>query len=151
MKRMDFGYAPIYGKFYCVDATKFSVTGTSAVPLPTSDAAIANKAYVDQEVANEVFAYTHKLVNSDYTLLEFDHIIGVDTSTAPVTITLPLISGLGLKRYVITDEGGNASTNKITVAPTPTDTINGAASTEIVVGYNSITVYNNGASGWFLS
>lgn len=93
--------------------------------------------------------YTHTAVASNYTVTFEDDIIGVDTSNNPVTITLPEIQDIGGKIYIITDEGGNAGINNITVETTGSDLILGETEVIINSDYNSITLYNNGTN-WFL-
>jgi hypothetical protein len=97
--------------------------------------------------------YEYTLVNAaSYTLLDTDEFIGVTyTSTGSVALTLPIISGVGLKRYYVTDEGGNAGTFDITITSNVADTINGAADYVISSNYNSISLYNNGGTGWFIA
>jgi hypothetical protein len=88
---------------------------------------------------------------STYTLTENDEFVGVIyTATGTVTITLPLISSVGKIKYYITDEGGNSTTNNITIVPTGADTIIGDTSLIINGNYTSVSLYNNGVSGWFI-
>lgn len=92
---------------------------------------------------------------SPYAVLPADEIVGVDTTTAAVTVTLPQISAIGggnnYRKYYIVDEGGNATVNNITVATTGGNTINKNASPMIMaVGHMSITLYSDGASNWVI-
>ena len=94
-------------------------------------------------------------LESPYTILATDEIIGVDTTNAAVTITLPQISTIGgtnnYKKYHIVDEGGNSSINNITVNTTGGNTINKIASPMLInVDHTSITLYNNGVSNWII-
>ena len=60
------------------------------------------------------YVYNHTSVtSSEYSALITDEIIGVSVES---TITLPLISEIGKKKYTITDEGGSASTKNITIS-----------------------------------
>lgn len=87
-----------------------------------------------------------------YTLTGNDYCVGVvHTLTAPVTLTLPEISSVGQKRYVIKDEGGNASLNIITLDISGSDTIDGLSSTIINTNYGVLALYNNGSTGWFIA
>lgn len=98
--------------------------------------------------------YTRVEVNSPtYTLGALETIIGVKyTTTGPPTITLPLISTLpyGRKRYVIVDEGGNASMNGITIETTLPNQIVGGNSVVLMGNYNSMTVYSDEGNDWFI-
>jgi hypothetical protein len=64
---------------------------------------------------------------SAYTVLATDQTLSVTTSQA-VTITLPLASSVVAKEFAIGDAtGAGAATNKITIAMTSPDTLNGLA------------------------
>jgi hypothetical protein len=78
------------------------------------------------------------------------HFIGVDTTVQPVTITLPKGANISSgKLLVIKDEGGNASTNPITVTTSDGTKIDGNGGVSLVADYASISVYYNG-SGWHI-
>lgn len=86
-----------------------------------------------------------------YTVLSSDEFIGVAYSaTGTTTVSLPQISSIGLKRYYITDTGGNASMNNITIDTTGGDTIIGNTSVIVSGNYDSISLYNDGLTGWFI-
>jgi|694.fasta_scaffold01586_2 hypothetical protein len=92
-----------------------------------------------------------EVTGTSYTAGSTDDIIGVvtvSTPSTPVTVTLPVISGY--KQYHIIDEGGYASINTITINPGSGNTINGLSSTTITADYNSLSIYNNGSSQWFI-
>ena len=101
--------------------------------------------------------YSRTLVAATtYTILATDDIIAVThTPTAPVTVSLPEISTLGtsgnLKKYIIKDEGGNATANNITIDIGGSDTIDGASSQVINANYNSLSIYSDGGTAWFIS
>ena len=88
-----------------------------------------------------------------YAVLASDDILAVlYTPTGLVTLNLPPIAGLGgPKRYTIVDEGGAAFVHPITVAAAGGDTIIGLPSVAIENNYNSIRIYHDGASGWFIA
>ena len=98
--------------------------------------------------------YAHTRVITDYQATVSDEYIGVDTSIMAITITLPEISTLGTpnnhKLYTITDEGGNALANNITIATSGGDTIIGQPSVVLNDNYNSISIYSDGTTEWFL-
>ena len=90
--------------------------------------------------------------STTYTLTSADYAVGVvHTSTAAVTLTLPEISTIGQKKYLIKDEGGNAGTNTITINVSGSDTIDGASSQTISINYGVMALYNNGSTGWFVA
>ncbi len=87
-----------------------------------------------------------------YTILATDRTIGViHTPTAAVTLTLPLASAFPAG-YPITikDEGGNATANNITIDRAGADTIDGATSQTINTDYDSMVIYSDGGTGWFI-
>lgn len=89
-----------------------------------------------------------------YTATQDDDVIAVvHTATAGVTITLPEIStlqGSKVMKLVVVDEGGNAEVNNITITPSGSDTISGQANFLIDLDYNTVSLYSNGTSAWFV-
>ena len=81
----------------------------------------------------------------------FGWIIGVTSTAAARTITLPLANSVPAGwQTTIKDESGGALTNNITIARAGSDTIDGAASNVIALNYGSRTLYSDGVSKWFL-
>lgn len=82
----------------------------------------------------------------------------VNTSSAPITVTLPLISSLdGLKKrsLYIVDVGGALSKNPLRLVTAAPDTIAGDTTVEIVVDYTGVHLLSNanvapGAAGKWL-
>lgn len=114
-------------------------------------------------VVNELFAqyisaicidYKRVEVNSpSYAISSGDDIIGVKyTTTGTPTITLPLISSLphNRKKFIIIDEGGKASINGIIISTTAPDKIVGGGNVMLKGDYNSLTVYSDETSEWFI-
>jgi hypothetical protein len=94
----------------------------------------------------------YKVVAATYSIGINDHVVGVDyTSTAPVTLTLPLISSAGKIKLIIKDEGYGSAANKITINRSGSDTI-GDGETQIILKKNGIAIslYNDGTSKWFI-
>jgi len=77
-----------------------------------------------------------------------DYLIGVTSTAAARTITLPTAVGSAGKVYIVKDESGGAATNNITIATTSSQTIDGAASGTISTNYGLSKVYSDGAN-WF--
>lgn len=89
------------------------------------------------------------VITGTYTIMTTDQIIAVTyTSTGAVTLTLP--PATNTIRIVIADEGGNAGTNNITINPDGSDTIIGESSIIINDDYNSLSLYSDGTSKWFI-
>lgn len=100
--------------------------------------------------------YKRTVVNSSpYTVLESDDILAVFPLTATIQINLPLINSLTTpnkyKRYTIVDEGGNSANNPIYVVAASGNSIIGTDSVAVNQNYNSINVYTDGVSKWFLN
>lgn len=85
----------------------------------------------------------HTPVTGDYTITATDHHIGVDNAN-PTTITLPAAS-VGTVEFIITDEGGNATTHPITIQGTVSGTVNPV----LDVNYTSVSIYSNGTNYYF--
>ena len=84
---------------------------------------------------------------TDYTVQTEDYIIGVTSTAAARTITLPNSGISAGHTYVIKDESGAAGTNNINVVVSGgTKTVDGVTSYPINVNYGSITVYYNGTN-----
>jgi hypothetical protein len=99
--------------------------------------------------------YTIKSVSSTpYTILNTEQHIEIDSSTLAITLTLPEISAIDTandyKIYIITDTGGNSTTNNITINRSGSDTINGETSMVLNVNYSSVTLKSNGTNKWYL-
>jgi hypothetical protein len=105
----------------------------------------------------------------DYSILQSDQIVDVDTTLAVVAVTLPdpaVIAATntfgpvpgpggfagptsGSQIFVVGDEGGAAGTNAITIKRFGAEKINGvAADITITVPYGRVTLYSNGTD-WF--
>lgn len=76
-----------------------------------------------------------------YTVSQYDEIVEVDATSAPVTVRLPLI-GLTGKRYTIRKK--DSSANAVTVAPQSGETANGSGTFSLATQYKTVTVYDNG-------
>ena len=86
---------------------------------------------------------------TNYTVLTSDHLVAVTDTSAARTITLPdgATAGLGAE-FTITDEGGQAGANNITVQRAGSDTFGGGGTSVLVdCSRCSLTVYWSG-SNW---
>lgn len=75
-------------------------------------------------------------------------IVGVDSSTYAITVTLQSSSVANGKIYIINDEGGNAGANNITIATEGSETIDGNATATISSNHGTLRVYSDGTN-WF--
>lgn len=96
-------------------------------------------------------SYTFITVSSSpYTVLNTDNVIGIDTSSIAITITLPAISSCGKKQYIIADTAGDASGQNITINANVADLINGSVSYVLQGDYNSATLVNDDGTNWII-
>ena len=79
-----------------------------------------------------------------YSILATDHVIGVTSTAAPRTLTLPASGRVAGMTFVIKDESGGAATNNITVQGNGAN-IDGAASHVINTNYGFVALYWTGA------
>jgi len=88
----------------------------------------------------------------NYTVTTSDYIVGVDTTSSPVTLTFPAAAAaLDGQVWLIKDEGGSASSNKITITGSDnSNTIEGQNSIVLESNNASIHIYCDGATKYFV-
>ena len=85
-----------------------------------------------------------------YTILVSDYYLGVDSTSNPITLTLPAASAATEgQTFAVKDESGQAGSNNITLARSGGDTIDGDVSQLIESPYGSVMLYTDGAN-WFV-
>ena len=87
-------------------------------------------------------------VSSATSVTDTDYIIGVDTSSAAVTVTIPSGQVSAGRVIIINDEGGSAGTNNITVATGGSETVDGSATGTISSNNGTLALYSDG-SNWY--
>ena len=87
-------------------------------------------------------------VQTDYVVTDGDYYIGVTSTEAPATVTLPAAAGREGRVYIIKDESGEAATRPITVKAQAGETIDGAETMTISTNYGVLRVVSSGTS-WF--
>lgn len=99
---------------------------------------------------NSGFRQKRTATATNYTVLQTDSIIGVTSTAAARTITLPSAVTVGAgTQYIIKDESGGAATNNISIASVSSQTFDGAASPLVInANYGSKRIYSDG-SNWF--
>lgn len=102
-------------------------------------------------VENRLMKMGRSAQAGNYTILITDPTyIGVTSTAAPRTITLPAASAVPAgKTFTVKDESGAAVTNNITVSRAGSDTIDGATTKVINTNYGGVTLYSDGVSKWF--
>lgn len=87
--------------------------------------------------------------DSPYSVLDVDHIILVDTSTAVVTVNLPAVASSEGREIIVKDKTGDAATYNVTIDGNAAENIDGAATLTLVTAYQSITLYCDGTE-WLI-
>ena len=90
--------------------------------------------------------------SANYLAASTDDYIGCNTTGGAFTISLPSAATVANgKKLIIKDEGGNATTNHLSITPNGTNTIDGSNSTTLLsVNFESLTLVCNGADSWFI-
>ncbi len=88
----------------------------------------------------------------NYSVTTSDYIVGVDTTSSPVTLTFPAAAtALDGQVWLIKDEGGNALSNKITITGSEnSNTIDGQNSIVLESPFASVHIYCDGATKYFV-
>lgn len=84
---------------------------------------------------------------SSRTLSYDDHVVLVDTTSAPITLTLPTAVGITGRVYFIKRTSGGKS--MATIATTSSQTIDGASNYYLPAQYHSICLMSDGAN-WMI-
>lgn len=95
-----------------------------------------------------LFGLKRTATAASYTALASDELIGVTSTAAARTITLPTAASMSGRTLVVKDESGGAAVNNITVDGNGAETIDGAANIVIATNYGAVTIYSTG-SAWF--
>lgn len=127
-------------------------TGTNYTLITTSST-VATWQPTSSIIDSYNYVYIVSLTNpTAYNALTTDNMIGVDSSSGVMNITLPQINTVtgGRKVYHISDEAGNANNGnkKINIIPSGGDTINLGASVSISNSQGSISIYSNTTNNW---
>jgi hypothetical protein len=144
--------APTYGFVGSSTITTASTVAISGAPVAGTNATITNSYALNIE-SGVTRLNGGQVVKRTATAVSVaagvdDYIIGVTSTAAARTITLPTAVNVTGRVYIVKDESGGAATNNITVDCTGGQTINGAATNVINTNYGSVTVYSDGAN-WF--
>ena len=103
--------------------------------LPASNTILGTGMLIEQYVQTGV----------SYQVLNTDAIIGVSSTAAPRTITMPASSLVTGQRWTIKDESGGAAANNITVSGNGKN-IDGAATYVINTNFGAVDIYYSGSN-----
>ena len=95
----------------------------------------------------------YQVNNVNYSIQESDYIIGVNSTTSPVVLTLPSIASLTLKHkmFFIKDEKLSAHLNNISIVRSGSDLFEDGSTTLLInASGTSIHLYSDGTSKWYL-
>lgn len=87
-------------------------------------------------------------VQTDYTLTDTDHYVGISDTAALRTVTLPAAAGREGRQYIIKDESGGAGIRPITVKAQTGETIDGSRTMAISTNYGVLRLISSGKN-WF--
>jgi hypothetical protein len=100
---------------------------------------------------NGAIVYGNVLISNSYNVLSTDYLIGVNTTSATASITLPSTTTTTAGRtMIIKDETGNASTNPIHVSASSGETIDGLSVFTIDSDHGAIIIYCT-STGWHVA
>lgn len=89
------------------------------------------------------------IADANHTILDSEYLIGYTSITVTRTVALPTAVGREGQTFVVKDESGSVTgAIKITIDPNGAETIDGAATFDIIVAYGAIEFYSDGAN-WF--
>ena len=126
------------------------LTGTEQVPLNQSGVTLRA---TTQDIA-DLAASPSKVfttITNNYTVLQTDDVVLVDSTTNSITITLQLAATRGQKPLVIKNIAGNTDNNPVTVQRSGADTIE--TDTEVIVqGIDlfSLDLQSDGVNAYYI-
>lgn len=89
-----------------------------------------------------------RAVDASYAMVKGDELIGVTSTSAARTITLPPASQMKERAVTIKDESGACNINNITVDGYGSETIEGSATLVMSTAYQTARLYSTGMA-WF--
>lgn len=103
------------------------------------------------KVENAYYSLRRTSVTGSYNVKLNDHLLGVDTNSTELTLTLPSAS-LGTQTFIIKDEGNNFSGNQVTIVSEDPEDLFEDDQDELILTANnsSITIYSNGINKYFI-
>ena len=139
--------------FSLIPFTAKSMIASNEGPTPPNE----DKAYIVAQRPNprdflfevEKMNFAYREVTAATTATAADRVIGVNTTSGAVTVTLPTAASVR-SGFVLTikDIGAATETNPITVARSGSDTIDGATSITLYAQYSAATLISNGSNAW---
>ena len=88
-------------------------------------------------------------MTTDYTVTPADYTILCDTTSGPLTVTLPVAGGSS-NGHIYNVKKIDSTANAVTIAADGAETIDGNISISIAVQWTCLTVQSNGTD-WFIT
>ena len=127
--------------------TAGQVLGITAVNTPS------NRFYtLDWKTPTSSAAYGYTTYSANATLTTTEAIVGVNTSSGAVTLTLPAANSVPAGKFYIINNESSPTGNTLTINRAGTDLIDGGTSTSILgtlIGSSGATIYSNGVNAWY--
>jgi hypothetical protein len=102
-------------------------------------------------VVNGGLTFSRRYSTQSITASTNDFYIGMNSTNAPLSVTLPSADLLGNgQAYVVKDEGGASNTNNITISASGSQTIDGSNSIVLESPYASVQLYCNGNDKFYI-
>jgi len=99
--------------------------------------------------SSTALGYPTKSVTTDYTVTPADYTILCDTTSGPLTVTLPVAGGSS-NGHIYNVKKIDSTANAVTIAADGAETIDGNISISIAVQWTCLTVQSNGTD-WFIT
>lgn len=126
------------------------VTGSGRVGIGTTSPTHALTTAGSTHLSGGLVHKRTAVTSATYSIQLSDYYVGVNTTSNPITLTVPAAStAVEGQTFAVKDEGGQAGTNKITLARSGGDTIDGDVSQLIESPYGAVMLYTDGAN-WFV-
>tara|TARA_R100000808_G_C2136607_1_gene144890 strand:- start:124 stop:1146 length:1023 start_codon:yes stop_codon:yes gene_type:complete len=122
-----------------------SFTGSAKLTFDSTTLAVKARSHLSGGVS-----FKRTKVTTSYSITTSDYYLGVDTTSSPVTLTIPAASTVTEgQTFVVKDEGGNTAANAITLSCSAAETMDGLTTTTITSPYGSVSMYTDGTN-WFI-
>ncbi len=121
----------------------FYINNGSGIAVPLTDNGLLNVITTNNYPSLELS------VNHTINAIDADVVFNYNTAGSIRILTLPLASTVQAGRfYFLKDKAGNCGANQLTVSPSGSDTIDGAASSAIGSAYGAMLVMSDGVSNY---
>lgn len=137
------------GIYFVPNEVDITVMGSQSLRVGASAVITVTQLQLEAglDIISGGMSWTYTATATSLALNNTEIIIGVTSTAAARTITLPNTGLVAGQRFVVKDESGAAATNNITISGNGAN-IDGAATKLISTNYGSVDLYFNGTN-WF--